>query len=379
VNEYTILLGVLVAVIVYSIRDGLLIWLVFRWAFGRTSSAVVPSAGPGPAGPVPLPGPAPAPVPVPPPTARFTGITATSFGGAGDSNASAYGGIVDPNSSGVALPFHFTGTRPTVRVFYGGKSVDCQIVDVGPWNVSDPYWQTGARPQAESGTDKTGRVTNLAGIDLTPAAWTALGVSNPNSVKTTVDWDFVSYLDAPPATATSGTTPATQTTPAAPIGDPPWLVEARKHLGSKWTSGPPPQWMSDLIDGIKNNAANKNAPGFAAYCDQFKTGYFEWCGIFAAGVLASAGKSVPYVQGQDTSSYAWAPAWDSYGTAVTDPIPGDMIRYGWSSGGEHITMYESLHGEDDYYHCIGGNQTGQSVSIAMMPMDSEVKAIRRAP
>jgi hypothetical protein len=60
------------------------------------------------------------------------------------------------------------------------------IVDVGPWNTDDPYWTLGARPQAESGIDHSGRKTNKAGIDLTPAAARALGIPG----KALVDWEF---------------------------------------------------------------------------------------------------------------------------------------------------------------------------------------------
>jgi hypothetical protein len=51
-----------------------------------------------------------------------------------------------------------------------GQSVVCDVVDVGPWNTRDPYWETGSRPQAETGTDMMTppRHTNKAGIDLTP-------------------------------------------------------------------------------------------------------------------------------------------------------------------------------------------------------------------
>jgi hypothetical protein len=73
-----------------------------------------------------------------------------------------------------------------------GVSVNCDIVDVGPWNTNDPYWQTGARPQAESGTDTTGRKTNKAGIDLTLAAAQAINLDG----KGLVDWEFITI---PPA------------------------------------------------------------------------------------------------------------------------------------------------------------------------------------
>jgi len=122
---------------------------------------------------------------------RYTSIVATVFGGSGDPNTSAYDGHeIDDDEFGVALPARFTGKRPKVRVFNGERSVDCDIVDVGPWNTNDKYWESDSRPQAESGEDLTGRETNKAGIDLTPAAALALGING----KGTVDWMFI---DAP--------------------------------------------------------------------------------------------------------------------------------------------------------------------------------------
>lgn len=121
-------------------------------------------------------------------TKRYTSIVATVFGGSSEPNTSAYDNHeIDDDEFGVALPYHFSGTRPKVRVFNGERSVDCNIVDVGPWNTNDKYWETNARPQAESGTDLSGRTTNKAGIDLTPAAALALGING----KGTVDWMFI--------------------------------------------------------------------------------------------------------------------------------------------------------------------------------------------
>lgn len=150
---------------------------------------------------------APAATPVVSPTSQVstagaiqTDITATMFGG----QQSAYGGpIVDANP-GVALPFHFKGARPRVRVMNKklGLSVDCDIVDVGPWNTNDPYWETGRRPQAESGMDLSQtsaapRKTNGAGIDLTIAAAQSVKIDG----KGLVDWAFIDPNLAAVATA----------------------------------------------------------------------------------------------------------------------------------------------------------------------------------
>ncbi len=120
------------------------------------------------------------------PTGWQTNIIATYFGG----RQSAYGPPIDDNSLGVALPFHFQDPRPRVRVTgkRTGQSIDCDIVDVGPLNTNDPYWETGTRPQAETGTDTRGRHTNKAGIDLTLAGAKAISIDG----KGLVDWEFIS-------------------------------------------------------------------------------------------------------------------------------------------------------------------------------------------
>jgi uncharacterized protein (TIGR02594 family) len=141
----------------------------------------------------PLPG-----VVAPIPSQRFTGITSTVFGGASDRNTSAYDGhVITDSELGCALPFHFA-RPPRVRVYANGKSVEVSVCDVGPWNVNDPYWEAGSRPQSESGTDKMGRHTNHAGIDMTPGTVRALGL-DPAEGKWTVDWEFVTDGPVQPA------------------------------------------------------------------------------------------------------------------------------------------------------------------------------------
>jgi N-acetylmuramoyl-L-alanine amidase len=120
-----------------------------------------------------------------------TEITASVFGGESDYNTSAYDEDVVLNDSDlyVALPDRFEGDRPAVRIInrVTGITADASIEDVGPWNTDDPYWETATRPQAESGTDMTGRKTNGAGIDLSPALARALGIDGMGKV----DWDFI--------------------------------------------------------------------------------------------------------------------------------------------------------------------------------------------
>lgn len=123
-----------------------------------------------------------------------TQIIATVFGGAKDPNKSAYEERwITDEEFGVALPARFTGDRPQVVVAneVTGKTVTCEIVDVGPWNTDDPYWVERKRPQAESGSDKRGRRTNKAGIDLTPAAARAIGLKGLGPVS----WSFATEND----------------------------------------------------------------------------------------------------------------------------------------------------------------------------------------
>lgn len=116
---------------------------------------------------------------------RFQNIVATCFGGEGDTQASAYGGRVDPDKLGVALPSRFR-SPPSVRVFRGGVSVVCPVVDVGPHSTDDQYWTSHQRPAAEA------QKGNHAGIDMTPAVFAALGVGShsPNFGEMLVDWEF---------------------------------------------------------------------------------------------------------------------------------------------------------------------------------------------
>jgi hypothetical protein len=117
-------------------------------------------------------------------------ITASVFGGSSDPNCSAYDEDKMLNDSDlyIALPDRFEGVRPKVEVInVNNIKAIAEIWDVGPWNIDDPYWLTGERPQAESGTDMSGRTTNNAGIDLSPALAKTLNIDGLG----TVSWRFV--------------------------------------------------------------------------------------------------------------------------------------------------------------------------------------------
>jgi hypothetical protein len=132
----------------------------------------------------------------PPADAWRNDITATVFGNDGDDQDSAYPDIdwIDDDTEGVSFPYKWKGDRPRIEVTGPAGSITCGVVDVGPWNTSDPkYVLDGARPLAEKQyqlglTAQNGRVpTNDAGIDLTEPIANAVGVSGKGKVK----WRFV--------------------------------------------------------------------------------------------------------------------------------------------------------------------------------------------
>jgi hypothetical protein len=166
------------------------------------------------------------PVKAAPAVRRFTGITTTSFSGPNDENDSAYAPYrrIDPSIPGASLPARFAGTRPQLKAISGDKSVDCAIVDVGPWNIRDAYWTTTAgRPLAEQQyRDRTpaqnGHVpSNDAGLDLTPGAWKALGFAGNGNDKAVLDWEFVVQPSATGVSSMSST--AVPTSTVAPVGN----------------------------------------------------------------------------------------------------------------------------------------------------------------
>jgi N-acetylmuramoyl-L-alanine amidase len=118
-------------------------------------------------------------------------IIATVFGGTADYNVSAYdeSKVLNDTDLYIALPDKFTEERPQVQIHNRetGLSAIAEIWDVGPWNTDDPYWDKDTRPQAETGTDMSGRMTNGAGIDLSPALAALLGITG----KGLVDWEFI--------------------------------------------------------------------------------------------------------------------------------------------------------------------------------------------
>lgn len=145
------------------------------------------------------------------------GIKASYFGGGSESSGTtAYGLTVNGDTRiGAALPYRFTSPPPMLKVrsCKTGLVVDVPVIDRGPWMLTDPYWETGARPIAETSTiipsgPNAGRRSNGAGIDVTPATLKALGLSTKDGIYL-VDWAFAES-SADPVTPTP--TPEPETT-----------------------------------------------------------------------------------------------------------------------------------------------------------------------
>jgi hypothetical protein len=114
-------------------------------------------------------------------------VKATREGLVGDRTASGY--IIDTYVPFVSLPADAIGRFVRVTNPENGKSVIAIVLDKGPWNIADDnYVFGGKRPQAETGTDLSGRPTNGAGIDLGEKVYRQLGMTGNNQVS----WEFIS-------------------------------------------------------------------------------------------------------------------------------------------------------------------------------------------
>jgi N-acetylmuramoyl-L-alanine amidase len=133
-----------------------------------------------------------------------TDIKCSVFGGGSDPNNSAYPpyDVITDSEISCALPFKFAEPRPLVLVrnrAATGREAICQIRDLGPWLTDDDYWARNRRPLAETCHENNmqlprgpnqGRIPNGAGIDITPAAAQAIGLSGMGQVS----WRFVNEV-----------------------------------------------------------------------------------------------------------------------------------------------------------------------------------------
>ena len=114
-------------------------------------------------------------------------VKATREGLLGQKTASGY--VIDTVVPFVALPCTLAVGR-FVRITNPAnqRGAFAVVLEVGPWNENDKaYVLNGARPQAESGIDASGRPTNRAGIDLGEKVWAQLGMKDNGPVS----WEFL--------------------------------------------------------------------------------------------------------------------------------------------------------------------------------------------
>lgn len=151
---------------------------------GEETWAALLDEEPAPPKPSPIPG-----------DGWIEGITATVFGGSSEHEPSAYPPYdpITETEISVALPYRFKGELPKVELRNAdGEMMGAKIRDIGPWMISDNYWEMNTRPVAEtcyknktplpSGPQK-GRVpSNPAGIDLSPALARELGIKGMGKV-----------------------------------------------------------------------------------------------------------------------------------------------------------------------------------------------------
>lgn len=161
-------------------------------------------------------------------------VYATREGLVGGTTSSGH--TITANDHFVALP-SAKALNKNVKITYKGKSVVAPVLDVGPWNNDDDYWNpTDVRkykglprgmPQAQDayqnggngGKSGTGlQVTVPCGIDIGDGTYADLGLgSSPDWVNVTFLWltDDASAASAPSQPATSAP-PVPAPKPAAP-------------------------------------------------------------------------------------------------------------------------------------------------------------------
>lgn len=106
----------------------------------------------------------------------------------------ACGQIVQPGAMFVALP-HRSALRRDVELRYRDRIAIVPVLDVGPWNIDDAYWESGQRPAAERGRGAYRTPVNRAGIDLSDGVFLALGLRDNDYL----EWRFVhrGYIPLP--------------------------------------------------------------------------------------------------------------------------------------------------------------------------------------
>jgi len=238
----------------------------------------------------------------------------------GDNCQTAYGlytGLDAPTPYYASLPARFPSCDktmakcPRIEVTNPAtnKSIVLIVIELGPWNINDRNYVYGqARPQAESGTDVSGRTTNKAGLDVGPEVKKILGGEKYNWRFTTapISGNIISASGDPCYTLSSGSGSMA-------------LQVAIAELAS-WPSQKNPKKYSEG----RNEA---------------------WCADFASWVYKKAGFKVPVIPyPADIRSYFKKNmVWIDKPTA-SQIQPGDIILFGDASSdsGNHVGIAMSV-------------------------------------
>src|SRR5262245_30334128 len=147
---------------------------------------------------------------------------------------------------------------------------------------------------------------------------------------------------------------------------PPWLSIMRTLTGIQEVPGP---GANPKITGMTTEIARiwEDVPGMQAYCDQpaWDSDETAWCGVAAAYCVSEAGFMPPFGNG-DTGKFGWADSFRTspYFVELSGYVPGAIIVMTRSSGGNHVTFFESESGSN--INCRGGNQS-DSVNVTSFP------------
>lgn len=127
------------------------------------------------------------------------------------------------------------------------------------------------------------------------------------------------------------------------IIDPPWLVEARRWIGT-----------AEIPGAATNSAIAQWLQKLRAWWADDET---PWCGTFVAWCMDSAGYAIP-------KYWMRARAWGEYAVPIDAPAHGCIVIFERAGGG-HVGF---VVGEDEAGNLLvlGGNQ-GNKVSIARFP------------
>jgi hypothetical protein len=155
-------------------------------------------------------------------------VYATREGLVGGTTSSGH--VITANDHFVALP-STKALKKNVKISYKGKSAVAPVLDIGPWNNDDDYWNPSdsrvykglprGMPQAQAAYDsnhnggKSGmglNVTVPCGIDIGDGTFADLGMSNSDWVDITFLW----LTDDPNAAAANASAPQPARAPAAP-------------------------------------------------------------------------------------------------------------------------------------------------------------------